>query len=51
MTLTTIDQDARVLYDGGWRSTDRDQLIAEYSLTEDDADALVEALAELEARA
>lgn len=36
------------LYDGGWRAEDRDQLISEYDLTEEEANGLVEELAEIE---
>lgn len=46
--LNTIEQDARVLYDGGWRSEDRDELIRQYEFTEDDVDALVRELEKLE---
>jgi hypothetical protein len=31
---------AAALYDGGWRAHDRDQLVDEYNLTEEDADAI-----------
>lgn len=41
-----ISSSAAALYDGGWRAEDRDQLISEYDLTEDEADQLCEALAE-----
>lgn len=36
---------AAALYSGGWRATDRDQLIAEYNLTETEANELCEELA------
>ena len=39
---------AAALYDGGWRAEDRDQLIEEYDLTEEEADKLCEILEELE---
>lgn len=39
---------AVALYDGGWRSSDRDQLISEYDLTPDQADEIAAALAEIE---
>ena len=42
---------AAALYDGGWRSADRDQLISEYDLTSADADKICTALAESEANA
>ena len=39
---------AAALYDGGWRSTDADQLQAEYGLTDEETAELVEALKEIE---
>lgn len=39
---------AAALYDGGWRSTDRDQMMSEYNLTQEEADGICEVLAELE---
>lgn len=36
------------LYDGGWRSGDRDTLIEYYDLSEDEADRICEGLKELE---
>lgn len=39
---------AAALYDGGWRASDRDQLIAEYGLTEDEADAICAELERME---
>lgn len=36
------------LYDGGWRSSDREQMIGYYALTEDEADAICELLDEYE---
>ena len=39
---------AAALYDGGWRSTDRDQLMSEYGLTPEEADELCLALYEME---
>jgi len=35
---------AAALYDGGWRAADREQLIAEYELDADEADAICELL-------
>lgn len=35
---------AAVLYDGGWRAEDRDELVAEYDLSEEEADAICEDL-------
>ena len=39
---------AAALYDGGWRAEDKDQIVEEYELTEEEADKLCEILAELE---
>ena len=39
---------AASLYDGGWRPENRDQLIEEYNLTEEEADELCRGLAEVE---
>lgn len=39
---------AASLYDGGWRAEDRDQLIDEYNLTEEEADDICKGLAEIE---
>jgi hypothetical protein len=36
--------DAAALYDGGWRSEDKEELMSEYGLSEDEADELCEAL-------
>ena len=36
------------LYDGGWRADDRDELIEEYGLTEDEADDICKELARIE---
>jgi phage/plasmid-associated DNA primase len=36
---------AAALYDGGWRASDRDQLQAEYQLTDQETDELCKALA------
>ena len=35
---------AAALYDGGWRAADREQLIAEYEMDADEADAICELL-------
>lgn len=35
---------AAALYDGGWRAEDRDELVAEYGLSEEEADAICEDL-------
>jgi len=39
----------RPLYGGGWRAEDRDQLQAEYDLTEDDVERIVDLLAAYDA--
>jgi len=38
------------LYDGGWRAEDKDELVKEYDLTEDEAAEVVEGLEEIEER-
>ena len=39
---------AAALYDGGWRANDKEQLIKEYELSEEDAELICERLAEFE---
>lgn len=39
---------AAFLYSGGWRAKDKEQLIDEYDLTEEEAEELVRELADLE---
>lgn len=39
---------AAALYDGGWRAEDRDELIEEYILTEDEVSEICEILAGFE---
>ena len=39
---------AVALYDGEWRAEDREQLIEEYELTEEEADKICEILSEIE---
>ena len=46
--LNTIEQDARALYDGGWRSKDRGELVLQYELGENEADTLVRELERIE---
>lgn len=36
------------LYDGGWRSDDLYQLISEYDITKEEAEAICKGLAEME---
>ena len=44
----SIGDIAAILYDGGWRAADREQMIGYYTLTEDEADAICELLEEYE---
>jgi len=46
--LKDVQSIAAALYDGGWRATDRDELIAEYELDVDEADAICAQLLEYE---
>lgn len=46
--LNDIESSAAALYDGGWRSDDREELIAEYQLSEEEADEICEKLKEYE---
>ena len=46
--FTDLNSCAWSLYDGGWRSTDREWLQSDYSLTAAEADALTDALRECE---
>lgn len=39
---------ATALYDGGWRWTDKDELIEEYELTEEEAGAICITLEDIE---
>ena len=43
-----IESMAAALYDGGWRASDRDELVAEYDLDAERVDAIVAKLAEYE---
>lgn len=47
-TMTDYITSAAALYDGGWRAEDKEQLIQEYGLTEEEANRLTERLADLE---
>jgi hypothetical protein len=44
-----FESSAAALYDGGWRAADREDLIAEYNLATDEADAICAELAEYDA--
>lgn len=46
--MTDYRSSAAALYDGGWRAEDRDDLIEEYRLTEEEASELCEILKEFE---
>ena len=46
--ISDITTSAAALYDGGWRAEDRDQLITEYDLTPEDAEAICELLKGIE---
>ena len=48
--IKDIESSAAALYDGGWRADDREELIAEYQLSEEEADAICEKLKEYENR-
>ena len=48
--LKDVSSSAAALYDGGWRSTDADQLRTEYDLTEEETQELCAALADLEGK-
>lgn len=49
--ISDITTSAAALYDGGWRAEDRDQLITEYDLTLEDAEAICELLKDMEEEA
>jgi len=46
--MKDISSSAAALYDGGWRASDKDQLIKEYQLTEDEAEKVCEELKKYE---
>lgn len=48
MSENAISAAAANLYDGGWRSCDRDQLISNYDITGADADAICKVLGLIE---
>lgn len=47
-TIKNHETSAAALYDGGWRSTDHDELIEEHGLTSEDATKICEYLKRLE---
>lgn len=48
MNINDMHSVVASLYDGGWRAEDRDQMIAEYDFTPDEADAVCAGLAEMD---
>lgn len=46
--MKDYETSAAALYDGGWRAEDKDELMTEYDLTEEEADEICEYLAEYE---
>ena len=46
--MMNFEMSAANLYDGGWIAEDREQLIEEYDLTEEEADGICQMLAEYE---
>lgn len=47
--MTDYRSSAAALYDGGWRAEDKEELIAEYQLTEGEAAKICEILAKFDA--
>lgn len=48
MEKMNLQYSVAALYDGGWRTCDKTDLIIEYGLTTEEADQICQALAELE---
>ena len=46
--IKDYEASAAALYDGGWKAEDKDQLIEEYKLTEEEADKICEFLEKYE---
>ena len=46
--MMDYQESAAALYDGGWRAEDKEQLMAEYNLTEAEATEICEGLKEFE---
>ena len=42
--IKDYEASAAALYDGGWKTEDREQLIEEYELTDEEADKICEIL-------
>jgi hypothetical protein len=51
MDKSTVESMAAALYDGGWRAADREQFMAEYDLTNDEAEAICNELERYEEEA
>ena len=49
--MNEIQTSAAYLYDCGWRKEDKEQLVVEYGLSEEDAQKICAELAEFEERA
>lgn len=48
MTPKEVCESAAILYYGGWRATDKAQLLAEFWMTEAEAEAICKRLAEID---
>lgn len=46
--MTDFETSAAALYDGGWRAADKEELIGEYDLTEEEASKICKLLEEYE---
>lgn len=46
--MKSYSDSAIALYDGGWRAEDKDQLISEYNLATEEAEAIVKDLHDIE---
>ena len=46
--INDYESSAAALYDGGWRKDDKEELISEYDLTNDEAEKICEILADME---
>lgn len=46
--MKDIEMSASALYDGGWRAEDKEQLMAEYGLSDEEATEICEWLKEFE---
>ena len=48
--MTDVETSAAFLYDGGWRSADREELMREYDLSESETDEICKSLDYYESR-